>query len=130
MAAADNLFPVNNLAHFLFKQISVWLNDTLISPQTDTYHYKAYLETFLNYDREDGETMLKPQGWYSSIDLPASLTANNLDTATNAGAGHNNFQRLSTNQEANVKLMKEEQASYTEGKTAHRSVPPQKVVST
>ena len=54
--AADNLFPVNNLAHSLFKQISVRLNGTLNSRQTDMYHYKAYLETLLNYDREDGET--------------------------------------------------------------------------
>ena len=61
VAAADNLFSINNLAHSLFKQISVRLNGTLISPQTDTYHYKAYLETLLNYDRVDGETVLKPQ---------------------------------------------------------------------
>ena len=65
----------------------------------------------------DGETVLKPQGWYNGIDLPATLTANNADTAANAGAGHNDFQRMSTNQQANVKLMKEEQANYTEGKT-------------
>ena len=117
VAAADNLFPVNNLAHSLFKQISVRLNGTLISPQMDTYHSKAYPETLLNYDRVDGETALKPQGWYNGIDLPATLMANNVDTAANAGAGHNDFQRLSTNQQANVKLMKEEKANYTEGKT-------------
>ena len=35
----------NNLAHTLFKQINVRLNGTLISPQTDTYHLKAYIET-------------------------------------------------------------------------------------
>ena len=85
---------------------------------SDRYvHYKAYLETLLNYDREDGERVLKPQGWYNGIDLPATLTANNVDTATNAGAGHNDFQRLSANQQANLKLMKEEQANYKEGKT-------------
>ena len=117
VAAADNLFPVNNLAHSLFKKISVRLNGTLISPQTDTYHYKAYLETLLNYDRLDGETVLKPQGWYNSIDLPAILTPNNVDTAANAGAGHNDFQRLLANQLANVKLKKEEQANYMEVKT-------------
>ena len=40
--AAENTFLVNNIAHSLFKQISMRLNGTLISPQTDTYHYKAY----------------------------------------------------------------------------------------
>jgi len=39
--AAENTFLVNNIAHSLFKQINVRLNGTLISPQTDTYHYKA-----------------------------------------------------------------------------------------
>ena len=102
------MFPVNNLAHSLLKQINVRLSGTLISPQTDTYHYKAYLETLLNYDREDGETVhvLKPQRWYNSIDLPPTLKANKVDTAVNAGAGHNDFQRLSANQQASVKLVK------------------------
>ena len=65
---ATRLWPTNNLAHTMFKQISVRLNGTLISPQTDTYHYKAYLETLLNYNRNDGETVLKPQGWYNALD--------------------------------------------------------------
>ena len=127
VAAADNLFPVNNLAHSLFKQISVRLNGTLTSPQTDTYHYKAYLETLLNYDRMDGATVLKPQGWYNGIHLPATLTANNVDTAANAGAGHNDFQQLSANQQPNVKLMKDEQANYTGVKpTCYASNPTSK----
>ena len=117
VTAATNLFPINNLAYSLFTQISVWLNGTLISPQMDMYHYKAYPETLLNYDREDGETVLKSQGWYNGIDLSATLTATNVDTATNAGAGTNDFQQLPANQQANVKLMKEEHANNTKGKT-------------
>ena len=65
--ANENTFLVNNIAHSLFKQISVRLNNTLISPQTDTYHLKAYLETLLNYNRDDGETILRPQGWINSV---------------------------------------------------------------
>ena len=117
MAAANNLFPVNNLAHSLFKQVSVQLNGTLISPQMDTYHYKAYLEIFLNYDREDGETVLKPQWWYNNINLSATFTGNNVSMMANAGADQNDFQQLPANQQAKVKLMKEEQANYMEGKT-------------
>jgi len=75
----------NNLAHTLFKQINVGLNGTLISPQTDTYHLKAYLEAILNYDRDDGETLLTPHGWYNCLGGPDDgdadeLTANQLDT--------------------------------------------------
>jgi len=61
------------------------LNGTLISPQTDTYHLKAYLEAILNYDRDDGETLLTPHGWYNCLGVPDDgdadeLTANKLDT--------------------------------------------------
>ena len=50
LVAAENLFPANNLSHTMFKQIIVKFNNTLMSPSTDTYHYKAYLETLLNFD--------------------------------------------------------------------------------
>ena len=77
---ATRLWPTNNSAHTLFKQISVRLNGTLISPQTDTYHYKAYLQTLLNYNRQDGETILRSQGWYNAVDFPMQMTANNTNT--------------------------------------------------
>ena len=80
---ADHTYLVNNIAHSLFKQINVRLNGTLISPQTDTYHYKAYFETLLNYNRDDGETILKPQGWFNAIDVPDALTTNQLDQTHN-----------------------------------------------
>ncbi|KAL9982831.1 hypothetical protein ACROYT_G004940 [Oculina patagonica] len=116
VAAADKLWPVNNLAHSLFKQISVRLNGTLISPQTDTYHYRAFLETLLNYDRRDGETILKPQGWYNHIDFSATWTDNNTNTAANAGAGHADYVALTANHKEALKNSKAEQANYTEGK--------------
>ena len=40
------------------------MNGTLTTEQTDTYVYKAYLETILNYGIEDEETILRPQGYY------------------------------------------------------------------
>ena len=65
LVAAEALWPVNNLAHSIIKQIDLQLNGTLISPQSDTYHYKAYFENLLNFDREDGKTVLPPQGWFN-----------------------------------------------------------------
>ena len=84
---ADLIGLANNLAHTLFKQINVRLNGTLISPQTDTYHYKVYIGTLLNHDRDNGETILTPNGWYNSLDVPddgdaGEFTANKLDRAT------------------------------------------------
>ena len=110
---APRLWPVNNLAQTLFEQVSVRLNGTFISPQTDTYHYKAYLETLLNYNRDDGETVLKLQDWYNALDFPMPLTACNTNTE---GDGHDAFQALSSNQQASVQLMKAEQGNYTDGK--------------
>ena len=84
IAQANLIGLANNLAHTLLKQINVRLNGTLISPQTDTYHYKAYIEALLNHDRDDGETILKPEGWYNCLSVPSRgdadvMTANKLD---------------------------------------------------
>ena len=88
LLAADVMGLANNLAHTLFKQINVRLNGTLISPQTDTYHLKAYIETILNHDRDDGETILTPHGWYNCLGVPNDgnadeLTQNQLDPTHN-----------------------------------------------
>ena len=93
LVANETLFPVNNLAHSIIKQIDLHLNGTLISPQSDTYHYKAYFERLLNYDR-DGETVLKPAGWFNQIDAPPAWTANKLDH----GTPHADYRGLSANQ--------------------------------
>ncbi|CAH3040435.1 unnamed protein product [Pocillopora meandrina] len=54
---------------------------TLITEQTDTYAYKAYLETILNHGTGE-ETILKPQGDYTTLDHPLILTANSVDKTT------------------------------------------------
>ena len=108
-ANADRTYFVNNLAHSLFKQISVRLNGTLISPQTDTYAYKAYLETLLNYNRDDGDTILKPQGWRNIINVPDALNANQQDQ-TNAA-----FDALDEEKQAVVKEFQKEVAEFSGG---------------
>ena len=85
LLATDLMGIVNNFANSLFKQINVRLNSTLISPQTDTYHYKAFLETIMNYDREDGESLLVPAGWKNFLAIPDDgdgdeFTANKINT--------------------------------------------------
>ena len=55
-------YAVNNLAHTIFKKINLRFNGALMSEQTDTYAYSAYIQTLLNYNRDDGETLLAPQG--------------------------------------------------------------------
>ena len=115
LVANETLYPVNNLAHSIIKQIDVHLNGTLISPQSDTYHYKAYLERLLNFDRYDGATVLAPAGWFNQIDSPPAWTANKVDVTSNAGAGHADYQALPANHKGILAAMIAETKEYAAG---------------
>ena len=108
-ASTDKTYFVNNMAHSLFKQISVRLNGTLISPQTDTYAYKAYLETLLNYNRDDGETILDPQCWMNIINIPDDLTANEQNQT------HADFKALNEENQLVVKKFQEKVDEFSGG---------------
>ena len=115
--AANKLWVTNNLAHTIIKQITMRLNGTLISPQTDTYPYKSYFETLLNYNREHGDTLLKPKRWFTALDHPAQWTANNTDTTCNYGQGHTDYRGLSANHKKALATSIAETSNYLYGKT-------------
>ena len=81
LAQATRIHLANNLAHTIFRQITVRLNGTLISPMTDTYHLLAMIQTMLDNDKQDGEDLLAPQGWYNCFDVPDDVTANQNNPA-------------------------------------------------
>jgi len=110
LVIADRILPVNNLAHSLFKQIIVRLNGTLISPQTDTYHHKAYIEQILNNDRADGENLLPCQGWFNSLNVPDE--ADTGLTATQVEIGHADYLALPED----TKTAIQGRAQYLDGK--------------
>ena len=110
-ANTDRTYFVNNLAHSLFKQISVRLNGTLISPQTDTYAYKAYLETLLNYNRDDGETILHPQCWDNIINIPDTLTGDQQNQT------HNDFKGMDEENQLVVKSFQDKVEEFSGGVT-------------
>ena len=62
------------------------MNGVLMTEQSNTYHYRAYLETLLNYNREEGATKLAPQGWVNQLNVIAEMgtTGANSDTPTAA----------------------------------------------
>ena len=62
-----NTYCVNNFGHTIFRDINMNMNGVLMTEQSNTYHYKAYLETLLNYNREEGATRLAPQGWVNQL---------------------------------------------------------------
>ena len=104
------LYLVTNLAHTLIKQLSVHVNGTLLEPQTDHYHYKAFFQTLLNHNREDGETLLAPQGWYNDFDTSSQLTDHTIDSA------HNGYMVMTDSQQANVKALKKAMYPLADGR--------------
>ena len=44
--------PVNNWKHSLFSQVDVSLNGTLVTPSTNTYAFRAFIETLLIHGAE------------------------------------------------------------------------------
>ena len=84
------VYMTNNLGHTLFKQMNLRFNGTLMSEQTDVYAYNAFLEMLLNYNRDEGETLLAPQGWVNYFNVTEHLTAGGAadDICTTNGWGH------------------------------------------
>ena len=56
--------PVNLFLHSLFSQVDVSLNERLISASTNTYPYRAMLESLLNYGEEAKTSQLSMSMFY------------------------------------------------------------------
>ena len=92
IAAAAAVGPVNLLLHSLFSQVDVSLNEKLITPSTNTYPYRAYLETLLSYGPAAKDTQLSSSLWYED-------TAGHMDDVADNNVGLNTrkaFTALST----------------------------------
>ena len=74
------VYCVNNFGDTLFNQMNVTFNGVLMTEQNNAYHQKAYVETVLNYSREEGKTTLAAQGWVNELNVRASLTPTNAGT--------------------------------------------------
>ena len=58
LAADDKVSLVNYTLHSLFSQIDVWINETLVSRQSNTYAYRSYIENQLTYSSGDKKSQL------------------------------------------------------------------------
>jgi hypothetical protein len=76
LASTAAVAPVNNFLHSLFSQLSVELNQKVVSSQAGLYNYRALLENLLNYGRESKETHLQSSLFYKD-------TAYNMDPSEN-----------------------------------------------
>ena len=75
LAADTPVAPVNNWLHSLFSQVDVYLNDTIVTPSSNTYPFRAYVDTVLSYGDEAKNTQLTSQLWYKD-------TAGHMDATT------------------------------------------------
>ena len=71
------VYCVNNCGHSLFNQMNVSFNGVLMTEQSTAYHQKAYLETLLNFNCQEGETTLAAQGWVNELNVKEELTPQN-----------------------------------------------------
>ena len=51
-ADISNIGQVNNFMHSLFSQVDVSFNQKLVTPPSNSYAYRAYIENLLNYSTD------------------------------------------------------------------------------
>nr|XP_054768401.1 uncharacterized protein F54H12.2-like [Lytechinus pictus] len=67
--------PTNMFLHSLFSDVDLMLNDRLVTPSTNTYAYRAALETLLTYGPEAKESQLTSALFYK--DTPGHMDDGN-----------------------------------------------------
>ena len=72
--ADKHVAPENLFLHTLFSEVEVALNGILVSTSTNTYPYRSYIETLLNYDKETKDTQLALSMYYKDSEFPYSIT--------------------------------------------------------
>ena len=94
------IYCVNNFAHSIFSQMNLSFNGVLMTEQSNAYHQKAYLETLQNYNCQEGETLLAPQGWVNELHVRDKLTptnaGNNDEPNPNAWDGKTGLKALTS----------------------------------
>ena len=76
-----NMTIVNNFGHSIFKQMTLKLNGALMTKDTNQYHHKAMLETLINRSKDEGDSLLRPQGWINgALNVPATIATDQADT--------------------------------------------------
>ena len=78
LAPDTQVAPLNNWLHSLLSQVDVYLNNTLVTPSSNTYPFRAYVDTVLSYGAEAKNTQLTSQLWYKD-------TAGHMDSTTADG---------------------------------------------
>jgi hypothetical protein len=74
----DLVAPVNGLAHSLFSQCDVFMNDTLVSQANNLYPYRAVIENILNFGNDYKQCQASLALFYDEK-IPEKFTTKNDD---------------------------------------------------
>lgn len=85
--------PTNNWLHSMFSQVDVYLNQKCITPPSNCYNYRAYIENLLNYGSESKRTHLTT-GIYETD------TASHMDSIEAENVGFTRRRALTPNNTA------------------------------
>ena len=59
------VFPINNFFHSMFSGIDLYINNKMITNNSDTYPYRAYLENLFSYGSDVKDNQLKAAEFWS-----------------------------------------------------------------
>ena len=85
----SNVAPVCNFLHALWSQCDLYLNGVLVTQASNTYPYRAYIETLLSFGEEAKKSQLSCSLWYGD-------TASKFDSSTNANKGFQKRKELAS----------------------------------
>ena len=85
LADDANTGPVNLFLHSLFSQVDIELNGTLITSSTNTYPYRAMLETLLSYGEDAKNTQLTSALYYKDDAEHMDTVAQDNENTRNGG---------------------------------------------
>ncbi len=92
-ASTEKVALANNVLNSGFQQVDCWLNETLITKNSNLYGYKAYLEDLLSHGIEAQNSYLTAQGFLKQESGKFENTSDSSFTARhNATTGGKKFQ--------------------------------------
>ena len=56
--------PINYISNSFIKQCKIFLNNKQISDGSETYMYRSYIETMINFSDDVKKTLLRVAGWH------------------------------------------------------------------
>ncbi|XP_071078617.1 uncharacterized protein F54H12.2-like [Haliotis cracherodii] len=74
LAEDENVAPVNLFLQSLFSQVTVYLQNQLVSSTNNHYAYKSMMKTLLEYGAEANTTHLRASAWYLRTDTHRRTT--------------------------------------------------------